>query len=101
MARSPASLRPPGAPSAPPRTRSTHARGPTTVGGSLVHLLAACNAGEGRGAGWLGKELAGTQDDPLLFIEGVPLAETRGYIKKVLSSLWAYQANLGQRSPSL
>jgi soluble lytic murein transglycosylase len=73
----------------------------STVQGNLVHLLAAYNAGEGRLAGWLGKELAGTQDDPLLFIEGVPLAETRSYIKKVLSSLWAYQANLGQRSPSL
>ena len=36
-----------------------------------------------------------TQDDPLLFIESVPLAETRGYIKKVLANLWAYQARPG------
>ena len=72
-----------------------------TVQGNLIHLLAAYNAGEGRVAGWLGNELSTTRDDPLLFIESVPLAETRGYIRKVLSNLWAYQAELGQRSPSL
>ena len=55
-------------------------------------------------AGWpagSARSSRAAQDDPLLFIESVPLAETRGYIKKVLSNLWAYQANLGQRSPSL
>ena len=75
--------------------------GTGTVQGNLIHLLAAYNAGEGRVAGWLGNELAEAKDDPLLFIESVPLAETRGYIKKVLANLWAYQASQGQRSPSL
>ena len=36
----------------------------STVQGNLVHLLAAYNAGEGRLAGWLGKELAGTRGRP-------------------------------------
>ena len=41
------------------------------------------------------------RDDPLLFIESVPLAETRGYLKKVLANLWAYQARAGGTAPSL
>ena len=72
-----------------------------TVQGSLIHLLAAYNAGEGRLQGWLADELAPAADDPLLFIESVPLAETRGYLKKVLANLWAYQARAGGTVPSL
>ena len=72
-----------------------------TVKGSLIHLLAAYNAGEGRLQGWLAGELAPAADDPLLFIESVPLAETRGYLKKVLANLWAYQARAGGTAPSL
>ena len=72
-----------------------------TVKGSLIHLLAAYNAGEGRLQAWLAGELAAAADDPLLFIESVPLAETRGYLKKVLANLWSYQGRLGGRIPSL
>ena len=69
--------------------------------GSLLHLLAAYNAGEGRLQGWLANELEPAADDPLLFIESVPISETRGYLKKVLANLWAYQALTGETSPSL
>jgi hypothetical protein len=31
----------------------------------------------------------------------VPIEETREYVKKVLANLWAYQARLGQVTPSL
>ncbi|MEK0084710.1 lytic transglycosylase domain-containing protein [Benzoatithermus flavus] len=72
-----------------------------TVGNSLVHLVAAYNAGESRLAGWLDRELKDTRQDPLLFIESIPLAETRSYIKRVLANLWAYQARAGQPIPSL
>jgi soluble lytic murein transglycosylase-like protein len=72
-----------------------------TVDGSLIHLLAAYNAGEGRLQRWLAGELAHAADDPLLFVESVPLVETRGYLKKVLGNLWAYQARTGGGSPSL
>ncbi len=71
------------------------------LGKSLIHLLAAYNAGPNRLAGWLEQELRGTRDDPLLFIESVPLSETRGYIKKVLTNLWVYRARLGQPNVEL
>ena len=40
-------------------------------------------------------------DDPLLYIESIPLTETRNYIKRVLASLWAYQARQGREIASL
>ena len=72
-----------------------------TVQGNLIHLLVAYNAGEGRLQQWLAGELAPAADDPLLFVESVPIAETRAYVKKVLASLWAYQAEAGADLPSL
>ena len=72
-----------------------------TVHGSLLHLLAAYNAGEGRLQGWLANELEPAADDPLLFIESVPISETQAYLKKVLANLWADQALTGETSPSL
>lgn len=71
------------------------------LGKSLIHVVAAYNAGQNRVAAWLQHELKGTRDDPLLFIESVPLAETRGYIKKVLTNLWVYRARLGQPNVEL
>jgi soluble lytic murein transglycosylase-like protein len=72
-----------------------------TVHGSLILLLAAYNAGEGRLQQWLAGELQTALDDPLLFVESIPLAETRAYIKTVMASLWAYQATSGEEIPSL
>lgn len=75
--------------------------GTPTVGNSLLHLVVAYNAGEGRLAGWLAKDLEDTQADPLLFVESLPIAETRAYAKKVMANLWAYQARSGGSIPSL
>lgn len=72
-----------------------------TIGNSLIHLIVAYNAGEARLKGWLDGELKRTLHDPLLFIESVPISESRGYVKKVLGNLWAYQIRLGQATPSL
>jgi soluble lytic murein transglycosylase-like protein len=71
------------------------------VNNSLIHLVAAYNAGENRLLSWVQKELRHTREDPLLFIESVPIAETRNYVKRVLANLWAYQARAGQPIPSL
>ena len=70
------------------------------VGDSLIHLALAYNAGLARLEGWM-KKLAAMRDDPLLFLENVPIAESRLYAKKVLVNLWTYRARLSQASPSL
>ena len=75
--------------------------GSPTVGGSLIHLLVAYNAGEGRLRGWLADQLEPADDDPLLFIESLPIRETRAYVKKVLGNQWAYQDRERETSPSL
>lgn len=70
------------------------------VGDSLIHLALAYNAGLTRLEGWM-RDLQSYGDDPLLFLESVPLVETRDYAKKLLVNLWAYRARLGQPAPSL
>ena len=55
-------------------------------------------AGAGRRAGASG---SGSTHDPLLFLESIPLRETRIYVKKVLTNLWTYRDRLGQPRPSL
>jgi soluble lytic murein transglycosylase len=70
------------------------------VGDSLVHILLAYNAGIARVEAWR-REMADLSDDPLMFIEAIPIRESRLYVKKVLANLWAYRKRLGQPSPSL
>ena len=68
------------------------------IGGNLVLLLAAYNAGPAKAMNWVsGKE----NGDPLLFLETIPVRETRNYIARVLPHYWAYRARLGKETPSL
>jgi len=70
-----------------------------SVAGDLIRLLASYNAGPGSYARWAGTiRHAG---DPLLFIESVPLDETRAYIPRALALTWLYAAQLGLPAPSL
>jgi len=69
------------------------------VGGNLIFMLAAYNAGPGRLQNWL--EQLDYRQDPLLFIESVPARETRRYIRRVLANLWTYRSRLGQQPASL
>ncbi len=69
------------------------------VGRSLVLLAAAYNAGPGNLQRW--RRTLKTGEDPLLFIEAIPIAETRDYIERVLANLWLYRLQLGQEVPSL
>jgi soluble lytic murein transglycosylase len=70
------------------------------VGDSLIHLCLAYNGGLARLERWM-KDLQRYGDDPLLFLESVPVAESRAYAKKVLANLWTYRERLGQATPSL
>lgn len=69
------------------------------VGGNLIFMLAAYNAGPGRLQNWL--DQIDYLHDPLLFIESVPVHETRRYIRRVLANLWTYRSRLDQSPTSL
>jgi soluble lytic murein transglycosylase len=69
------------------------------IGSNLIYVAAAYNAGPGRVIRW--REQLGIDDDPLLFLESIPMREPRVYVKKVLANLWSYRARLRQVQPSL
>ena len=61
--------------------------------GLLPKVIAAYNAGPNNVALWGLRP--GVADDPLLFIESIPFAETRGYVAIVLRNYWMYQRATG------
>lgn len=70
------------------------------VDGNLFYLAAAYNAGPGNLKRWQ-RELANTAEDPLLFVETIPVAETRAFIERVMTNLWIYRLRYDQPTPSL
>ncbi|MCA3371421.1 MAG: lytic transglycosylase domain-containing protein [Roseomonas sp.] len=69
------------------------------VGGDLIRLLAAYNAGPGNLAKWL--PAARHRGDALLFVEAIPFDETRAHVQRVLAYSWIYASRLGLPAPSL
>lgn len=69
------------------------------VDGSLIRLLASYNSGPGNFGRW--SEAARDGGDPLLFIEAVPVDETRAFIPRVLAYTWIYATRLRLPTPSL
>lgn len=69
------------------------------VGNDLLSMAIAYNAGPGNLRKWK-RELADIHD-PLLFIEMVPMAETRNYVEQVLANYWIYRMRLAQPTPTL
>ncbi|MCB1882598.1 MAG: lytic transglycosylase domain-containing protein [Geminicoccaceae bacterium] len=69
------------------------------IGGDLIKTALAYNAGLKRMGDWAPR--FDDIDDPLLYLESVPVPETRLYAKKVLSNIWAYQTRLGLPVSSL
>ena len=67
------------------------------IGDNLMLLLAAYNSGPNNLAHW---QQSGIQNlaanDPLLFMETIPVPETRHYIARVLPHYWAYRARLAE-----
>jgi soluble lytic murein transglycosylase-like protein len=71
------------------------------VNGNLFQLAAAYNAGPAALTRWIGARPS-IADDPLLFIESIPVAETRNYIKRVMTMYWLYDRRAGRSiAPSL
>lgn len=67
------------------------------VDGNLIGALIAYNAGPSNWRNWRGR--FGTRH-PLLFIESIPLLETRWFVKRVLANLWIYRDRFMQEKPS-
>lgn len=69
------------------------------VGQDLLSLAVAYNAGPGNLAKWKA-ERAGI-NDPLLFIETIPYAETRAFVERVMANYWLYRLRFGQPNESM
>tara|TARA_R110001592_G_scaffold3525_33_gene20226 strand:+ start:4788 stop:6836 length:2049 start_codon:yes stop_codon:yes gene_type:complete len=69
------------------------------VHGDIISLLVAYNAGPGNLLKW--RKRSGDTADPLLFVEMLPVQETRDYVVKVMSNYWIYRLRAGLDVPSL
>jgi soluble lytic murein transglycosylase-like protein len=69
------------------------------INGNLFLMAAAWNGGPGNLSKW--RKATEYMNDPLFFIESIPARETRNFIEHVLSNLWIYRDQLGQKIPSL
>ena len=69
------------------------------VSGDLIRLLAAYNNGPGNLARW--QPGVRHDGDPFLFIESIPVIETRSFVQRVLAYSWIYAARLNLPAPSL
>jgi soluble lytic murein transglycosylase-like protein len=69
------------------------------IDNDLLRILASYNSGPGNFSHW-GIELH-DRDDPLLFIEAIPVAETRAFVQHVLVYSWIYAAQMHLSAPSL
>ncbi len=67
--------------------------------GSLLELGGAYNAGPQAVDRW--RTTKGGANDPLLFVESIPVAETRSYVKRLMLYHWFYRRRFGQDAQSL
>ncbi len=69
------------------------------LNGSLLELGGAYNAGPGAVDRWITTKAG--REDPLLFVESIPVFETRSYVKRLMLYHWLYQHRLGESQHSL
>lgn len=67
------------------------------VDDDLIRLLASYNAGPGKCATWNIRD----DGDPLLFIEAIPVEQTRVFVQRALAYTWIYAGRLNLPTPSL
>ena len=70
------------------------------IKGNLILFAVAYNHGPTATARWVAAQPA-LHDDPLLFLESVPWAESRVYAMRVLTNYWIYRMRLNQATPEL
>jgi len=66
--------------------------------GDMIYMLAAYNGGPGNVNKWR-RNLK--TDDPLWFMEHIPLRETRNYIEQVAANYWIYRMAMGLDTKTL
>jgi soluble lytic murein transglycosylase len=71
------------------------------IKGNLFHLAAAYNGGPGNLQKWIRANPDVAANDPFLFIETIPLSETRIFVQRVLTNYWIYRSRIGQTDTSL
>ena len=71
----------------------------TRLDGNLLELGGAYNAGPRAVDRW--RSTKAGRDDPLLFVESIPVAETRSYVKRLMEYHWMYRRRFGQDAKSL
>ena len=69
------------------------------IQGNMFFLAVAYNAGPGNLIKW--ERRMEYDEDPLLFMESVPAAETRNYIERVMTNYWMYNMRLKNDNTSL
>jgi soluble lytic murein transglycosylase len=63
---------------------------------NLLFIIGSYNAGPKRILQLYNAAKAQNGDDPLLFIETLPIKETRDYMQKVMATYWVYRARFNQ-----
>lgn len=69
------------------------------IGNDLIRVLASYNSGPGTFQRWAAT--VRDKGDPLLFIEAIPITETRNFVPEVLAATWIYAARMHEPIPSL
>lgn len=69
------------------------------LNGSLLELGGAYNAGPGAVDRWITTKAG--REDPLLFVESIPVFETRSYVKRLMLYHWLYQRRFDETTLSL
>jgi len=70
-----------------------------SIKGNLLFMAAAYNSGSGNLSRW--QASMHHNGDSLLFLESIPVRETRHFVQRVLTNYWTYRNRLGQDAPSL
>jgi soluble lytic murein transglycosylase-like protein len=70
-----------------------------SLDGNLLELGGAYNAGPQAVSRWRNTKAGG--NDPLLFVESIPVAESRSYVKRLMLYHWLYRRRFGQDAHSL
>lgn len=69
------------------------------INNNLFKMVISYNAGPGNMNRWW-REVR-HNEDPLFFIESIPVAETRSFVERVMTNYWLYRMRFGQDVPSL